>query len=145
MIIKCPRCEGHLIFLPLSDEILTRKQVVCEKCGTLFTFKDIIRLVIKAVKSEPRKTTLKSTKPIGKSNEQKHSDVLIRLDGPPAIRPWDPKGFNPAKYPKWMGLDPSRIKCRNCLHWDEKDWYCFIKRRRTHEEYYWCYDFTRRM
>jgi len=124
---SCPFCDGHVS--------LVTSKIKCDNCGRVFSIRQFTRLsVIKA-----RKGVL-TERPLQRASKE-FPDALTREDGPPYIRPWDTAGYDPRKYPKWMGTDPEYIKCVNCLHWDERNWYCFVKNRRTHPLKYWCWDF----
>jgi hypothetical protein len=57
--------------------------------------------------------------------------------------PYDWAGYSIHKYPPSIGLDPDKVKCSNCRHWDEKEKLCLILRKRTNPDYR-CADFGRR-
>ncbi|MEM4521372.1 MAG: hypothetical protein QXF23_06595 [Candidatus Bathyarchaeia archaeon] len=61
----------------------------------------------------------------------------------PYKRPYDWAGYSIDKYPVSIGLDPNKVQCSNCRHWDEKERFCFILNRRTDPKYR-CADFGRR-
>ncbi|MBS7658068.1 hypothetical protein KEJ20_02790 [Candidatus Bathyarchaeota archaeon] len=67
----------------------------------------------------------------------------IKLKPRPYKYPYDPAGFYIHKYPKAIGLDPSKIRCINCRHWDEKEWFCLYLKRRTNPQFR-CADFGRK-
>jgi hypothetical protein len=61
--------------------------------------------------------------------------------------PWDWAGYDSKKYPWWIDIDPDKIRCKNCRHWnghwDKKEQVCLISGRRTKPDYR-CPKFSRR-
>ena len=57
--------------------------------------------------------------------------------------PWDWSGYNSKRYPRCIGLDPDKIKCENCKHWDKEERICLISGRRVQPSYK-CSEFSRR-
>ena len=58
-------------------------------------------------------------------------------------RPWDWAGYREEVYSKCIGLDPDKVKCENCRHWDEEERRCLISGRRTSPDFR-CLEFGRR-
>jgi hypothetical protein len=42
--------------------------------------------------------------------------------------PYDRAGYNVQKYPSSIGLDPDKVKCSNCRHYDEDNNFCLLHR-----------------
>jgi len=61
-----------------------------------------------------------------------------RVEGRSRARPYR----YPDRYPRSIGLDPDKVQCNNCRHWDEKELFCLILRGKT-EPNYLCADFGR--
>lgn len=57
--------------------------------------------------------------------------------------PHDWAGYRQDRYPSTVGLDPTKIRCRNCRHWLTEKQFCLIHRKRTNPNYR-CNEFGRR-
>jgi len=57
--------------------------------------------------------------------------------------PYDWAGYDPRKYPSSIGLNPDRVRCVNCRHWDGKERFCLIHGRKTAPNRR-CWEFSRR-
>jgi len=43
--------------------------------------------------------------------------------------PFDWGGYNASKYPVSIGLDPDKVKCYNCRHYDGDNRFCLLQMR----------------
>jgi hypothetical protein len=56
--------------------------------------------------------------------------------------PYDWAGYDPRKYPSSIGLNPDKVRCINCRHWDRKKQLCLIQKRTAPNRK--CWEFSRR-
>jgi len=45
--------------------------------------------------------------------------------------PYDWGGYSADRYPPSIGLDPDKVKCNNCRHYNKSNSFCLLQKRKT--------------